>query len=508
MKKRCRLMAAVLCCLLLCGCVEQIEERAPVERIDSDIEVVYDAPQGDMTSSRVMDAVLHFLSLDGTQLVSTVRSIYVSNNMTQEEAALRALLSGPAQSGLREVAPGVELQSGSNAVEVSNGVVTVNLSFQARTLEPQQLHAARVAIANTLTELPDVDYVNVLVEGREEGQDLGAQIPTGTLSRSDGDVAALWTQLESQRTDGSLTRMATIYYPMPGASYMVPEVHAITFSEMSTAGYTAGLLEEWGLGATGVQGSPETFSPLDYLIGLPDETRLEGSAYNVVRLNFSQDIEAALQEAGIPQGLFLAMMTYTITGFVPMIDGVVVHFGSRLIDALDAQDMPDGQARTFDGGVLMRSDFADCLGEYCRLYFPTQDGDMLVGVNRPAAQKQSFAPRALIRQLLEGPQRADAKEGLAPALPEGVSDADILGLQIVDDVMLINVSQAFADACAQLDAQEERNVVYTIVNTMTELPQVRRVCFFVGGKQVETLGGAMEMRGYFMRNPGIILQED
>lgn len=156
----------------------------------------------------------------------------------------------------------------------------------------------------------------------------------------------------------------------------------------------------------------------------------------------------------------------------------------------------------------MRSDFADCLGEFCRLYFPTQDGDMLVGVNRPAAQKQSFAPRALIRQLIEGPQRADAKEGLAPALPEGVSDADILGLQIVDDVMLINVSQAFADACAQLDAQEERNVVYTIVNTMTELPQVRRVCFFVGGKQVETLGGAMEMRGYFMRNPGIILQED
>ena len=87
--------------------------------------------------------------------------------MTQAEAVLRALLSGPAQSGLREVAPGVELQSGSNAVEVSNGVVTVNLSFQARTLEPQQLHAARVAIANTLTELPDVDYVNVLVEGRD-----------------------------------------------------------------------------------------------------------------------------------------------------------------------------------------------------------------------------------------------------------------------------------------------------------------------------------------------------
>ena len=43
---------------------------------------------------------------------------------------------------------------------------------------------------------------------------------------------------------------------------------------------------------------------------------------------------------------------------------------------------------------------------------------------------------------------------------------------------------------------------------MTELSQVRRVCFFVNGAQVESLAGSMEMRGYFVRNPGIILQED
>lgn len=133
---------------------------------------------------------------------------------------------------------------------------------------------------------------------------------------------------------------------------------------------------------------------------------------------------------------------------------------------------------------------------------------MLAGVNRPVPLKQSLQPRALIRQLLEGPQRADAKEGLTGAFPEGLSDADVIGLQIVDDVMLINVSQTFADACAQLTAQQERNVIYTIVNTMTELSQVRRVCFFVNGKQVEALAGTMEMRGYFVRNPGIILQED
>ena len=232
MRKSRRLLAALLCCLTLGGCVEQIEERPPSELIASDISVVYDAPQGDMTSARTLDAVLHYLSYDGTQLVSTVRSIYVSNNMTEEEAVLRALLADPMQEGMRAIAPGIEVQSGASAVEVSNGIVTVNLSSQARTLEPQELFTARVAIANTLTELSGVDYVNVLVEGREEGQDLGAQIPMGTLSRSaGGDVSALWNQLEGQRTQGNgsgLTKMATLYFPMPGARFMVPEVHSIS----------------------------------------------------------------------------------------------------------------------------------------------------------------------------------------------------------------------------------------------------------------------------------------
>ena len=62
---------------------------------------------------------------------------------------------------------------------------------------------------------------------------------------------------------------------------------------------------------------------------------------------------------------------------------------------------------------------------------------MLVGVNRPAAQKQSFAPRALIRQLIEGPQRADAKEGLAPALPEGVSAERFAALLEVEQAAAI-----------------------------------------------------------------------
>ena len=54
----------------------------------------------------------------------------------------------------------------------------------------------RLAIAKTLIGLPGIDYVNVLVEGREEGHDLAALMPMGTLSRlSTEDLSAQWAQL-------------------------------------------------------------------------------------------------------------------------------------------------------------------------------------------------------------------------------------------------------------------------------------------------------------------------
>ncbi|MDQ9746824.1 GerMN domain-containing protein, partial [Acinetobacter baumannii] len=49
------------------------------------------------------------------------------------------------------------------SLEVAQGVATVNLSIDARRLEPERLHMLRAAIVDSLIELGGIDGVNVLI---------------------------------------------------------------------------------------------------------------------------------------------------------------------------------------------------------------------------------------------------------------------------------------------------------------------------------------------------------
>ena len=44
-----------------------------------------------------------------------------------------------------------------------------------------------------------------------------------------------------------------------------------------------------------------------------------------------------------------------------------------------------------------------------------------------------------------------------------------------------------------------------MVNTLTQGADVERVAFFFEGEQRETLAGSLEMRGTFLRNPGMVV---
>ena len=81
----------------------------------------------------------------------------------------------------------------------------------------------------------------------------------------------------------------------------------------------------------------------------------------------------------------------------------------------------------------------------------------------------------------------------------------ILAIGVQEDCMLVNLSDAYASAIAELSAQRERAVVYAMVNTLTQGADVERVAFFFEGEQRETLAGSLEMRGTFLRNPGMVV---
>ena len=72
-------------------------------------------------------------------------------------------------------------------------------------------------------------------------------------------------------------------------------------------------------------------------------------------------------------------------------------------------------------------------------------------------------------------------------------------------MIAVNLSGAFRGAMEKLSGQRERLAVYAMVNTLTEGKRASKVQFFFEGEQVSTLSGALEMRGAFVRNPGMVV---
>lgn len=71
--------------------------------------------------------------------------------------------------------------------------------------------------------------------------------------------------------------------------------------------------------------------------------------------------------------------------------------------------------------------------------------------------------------------------------------------------MKLNFSQNFAKTFQGRGSAGEIMTVFSIVNSMTELSNIKRVQFFIEGKTLESLGGHISITEPLIRNPGIII---
>ena len=119
------------------------------------------------------------------------------------ESVIRSLLNHTGNGVASAMGGGVKLSLyGANPVEISGDVATVNLAASALQLSRKELYICGQAIANTLTELGNIHYVNILVMDRPMGLDIGSTLPAGSLTRSMvSDIGAIFEQKLSQRVE-------------------------------------------------------------------------------------------------------------------------------------------------------------------------------------------------------------------------------------------------------------------------------------------------------------------
>jgi spore germination protein GerM len=458
------------------------------------------APTGDSQSARERSVVLYLPDMAATRLETQVRQVIIESGETVYEACVTALLSALNNTEFYTGPEALALQRVSNPVETCGNLATVYLSRSVRRLDGEAMAALRLAIANTLTEFPEIQYVNILVNGRDNGLDvLGRTLPTGVLTRyPSGDISTFWGQIQAQRAaeDSELTKSAALYFATESGALMLGEVRDLTFAARDEAVFARALLDELANGAASLPGARALVPGWDYFERNPALYTLQGASERYIRLDLRREITDYLRLRGASLSDMLGTVCYTLTGFIPNLNGLVVYVGGELLTELV---LPDGSVWYDAEGLLPREVFTAFAADTCTVYFALTDGSGLRAVERPIAQRFRTQPRTLLREMMRAPE--DAK--LSAVLPASVGDADILGLQIQGDLALVNLSTAFARACAGFTAEQERNMIYAIVNTLTESDDVRRVRFYVDGQQVP-IAGQMMIGGAFMRHAGLI----
>ncbi|MCI9086551.1 MAG: GerMN domain-containing protein [Clostridia bacterium] len=130
------------------------------------------------------------------------------------------------------------------------------------------------------------------------------------------------------------------------------------------------------------------------------------------------------------------------------------------------------------------------------LYFPKKDGSLLAREARTikVTDQQPIA-QYIINELIKGP----VSEDLTASLNSGTV---LLSVDTSDNICFVNFKSSFLDKNSG-SADKEKMVIYSIVDSLTEIDNIERVQFLMDGKKVNNFGN-INIGSMFGRDESII----
>lgn len=465
---------------------------AYAEELDTPDPVV-DMVLGENTGDYYTEIELYYESGNGIELSTVTRTVYVEKGSNIIETALEELFM-PAGTEFTSPMPG---EAAIRSIEYGCGLVTVDLSVNIAGLHDEgELISVMTAISNTLTNIEGVEKVNILVNSRSE--DI-CGIPTGLFSASDASTSAIWANYQAESTnllesEIPISRSVALYFPSANGQWLLPDIRMVYFSDEA---YADELINEL------IIGTASEFPYMNFLTGgismLTEDARMfvTSSGERVLEISLSSTLSDYLMLQGIPEWQAAGAITMTMCSFVPELDAVRLNIGNETIDRLNIR----GVYHDFKDGLMRRDDFSMYSGSVSTLYF-ADENDKLKKVSRSISSERALSAYTLITQLISGPSSVDTD--VSGTMPAGVTAKDILGIKINDGTAYVNLTSNFYRLCQMLNCDEERILIYSIVNTLCTLPGISSVQFLIEGEHIETLAGNICLMHELLPNPGLI----
>lgn len=198
-----------------------------------------------------------------------------------------------------------------------------------------------------------------------------------------------------------------------------------------------------------------------------------------MNIDLNTNLKKTLRLRG--KGIFVGLILAVVAVAVAFSGCSLLPFGRPTGDANEPPVTPGaGQQR-----VDLRLYFADSQA----MYLEPEDRTVTA---RPEDTYQTL----VIRELIDGP----AVEGHGRTIPEGTK---LLSLEIVDGVAYVNFSKEI-QTNHWGGSTGEMFTIYSIVNSLTESPEVTAVQFLIEGQRVESLVGHADLTKPIERNEDLI----
>jgi len=370
---------------------------------------------------------------------------------------------------------------------LSRGIAIVDLGGNLDELSEREFFSGIVALTNTLTELPQINYVNFSINGSPM---INSGILTNPMSKQSGELLVLWMEHQYyMETPAGVKQIdapkALLYFPDLNSSLLLADVRT---RYQNSGDMAADLFNELKNGPSTLlemQGS----IPKNVLLKSPPLLMIDDDGVGTLTLVLESSKPDAIDAK--TRYLMAASIVLTMQGQVPDVDYVNILINGQ--PALE-QSALDRSYFSADAGSI--------IGNIVTLYFPDQNYDYLMGIPRAMTQSSYMQPRQRIEELIRGLLPGDPASA-AGVFPPGTSPDILLGVRVVNKCAILDFSKSFIDSL-ELTQKQETMFVYAIVNTLTRLSEINRVQFLIEGRPTEKLKNHIYVEGSLMANPGLV----
>lgn len=217
-----------------------------------------------------------------------------------------------------------------------------------------------------------------------------------------------------------------------------------------------------------------------------------------ITLNFSAEYEAMSPEKEV---LVRAAIVKTLT----QLEGIEL-----IAMQVEGKNLLDAAGNTI--GVMAADTFIDNTGEDMKkyeettltLYFANEEGNELIKVNRTLRYNTNISlEKLVVEQLVAGPVDKKNKEAVTSIYPTLNPETKIISVNIKDGICYVNLNSNFLSLTGNVTADI---AIYSLVNSLVELPGVLKVQLAVDGATEVKLGDKT-LANLFERNLELIQVE-